>query len=117
MNTICKKTLVIGIILLLAGVSVSSAISVDNKPVLSQDESEDCSECKKSESRICDLLHIWYQTIELRLEMFSELWSSLGDYPLIQELLILYYYVFMDIRFTIPVVIAYVLECDWLWDT
>ena len=48
MNTICKKTLVIGIILLFVGVSVSSAISVDNKPVLSQDESEEDCDCQSN---------------------------------------------------------------------
>ena len=47
MNTICKKTLVIGIILLFAGVSASSAISVDTKPVISQDKSEECIECRE----------------------------------------------------------------------
>ena len=69
MNIIYKKTLVIGIILQLVGVSVSSAMSVDNKPVISTDESEECSECEE----LCNAELDKVKHSIKRLEVYSKL--------------------------------------------
>ena len=69
MNTICKKTLVIGIILLFVGVSVSSAISIDSKPSVSNVESEECSDCRElSKAEMVKVKHLIN-----RLEVYSKL--------------------------------------------
>jgi hypothetical protein len=76
MNPICKKTLVIGIILLFIGVSVSSAISVDNKPIVSLDESEECIECRELSN--AELVKV--KQLINRVEVYSKLLMVLSNY-------------------------------------
>jgi hypothetical protein len=69
MKTICKKSIVISIILLLIGVSVSSAISVDTESTISNNQSEECRECNKVDDRQLVVLE---KQID-RLEVYSKL--------------------------------------------
>ena len=75
MNTICKKIHVIGIILLFVGVSVSSAISIDNKPKISQDENEE--DCRCNEVSDADIVKLEKQLV--RLGRHSKLLLVLSD--------------------------------------
>jgi hypothetical protein len=59
MKNICKKTVVIGIILLFIGVSVSSAISVDNKPRISPDESESINNISETDIQLTEFRIVW----------------------------------------------------------
>jgi hypothetical protein len=69
MKTISKKTIVISIILLLVGVSVSSAISVDTQSTISNNESEDCKEC--NEISKSDMVKV--ERLLDRVEVYSKL--------------------------------------------
>lgn len=58
-NHLYCKILAIGIIVLFMGVGIHPAISVDIRQqikVIERDESEDCNDCEKTESGICDSL-------------------------------------------------------------
>ncbi len=76
MKNICKKTITFSIILLLIGVSVSSAISIDTKSTITNNESvEDCN-CKEIDSR-----HLVRLERQLnRLEVYSKLLLVLSSY-------------------------------------
>ncbi len=83
MKNICKKTLAVSIILLLVGVSVSSAISIDTEsPVVNQQSVEDCN-CKEVDSR-----HLVRLERQLnRLEVYSRLLLVLSRYnPELREI-------------------------------
>ncbi len=83
MKNICKKTITFSIILLLIGVSVSSAISIDTKSTISNNESvEDCN-CKEVDSR-----HLVRLERQLnRLEVYSRLLLVLSKHnPELREL-------------------------------
>ena len=69
MKNICKKTITFSIILLLIGVSVLSAISVDIHSTISNNRVEDCRECK--EVSISDLVK------GVRLLKRAEIYSKL----------------------------------------
>ncbi len=76
MNNICKKTITFSIILLLIGITVSSAISIDTKsPVVNQQSEEDCN-CKEIDSR-----HLVVLERQLnRLEVYSKLLLVLSNH-------------------------------------
>ena len=61
MNKICKKSIVISIILLLIGVSFSSAISVDTKSTISNKASEEDCGCNGIDDRQLIILENWWQ--------------------------------------------------------
>jgi hypothetical protein len=69
MKNIWKKSIVISIILLLVGVSVSSAMSVDSESTISNNESEECRECNEVDNRQLDVLEKHLN----RLEVYSKL--------------------------------------------
>jgi hypothetical protein len=68
MKNICKKSFVISIILLLIGVSVSSAISVDNESTISNRQSEECIACKE----VSDTDLILVERLLDRVEVYSK---------------------------------------------
>jgi hypothetical protein len=112
MKTICKKSIVISIILLLFGVSVSSAVSVDTKSTISNNESDECRECEKSDSGICNLLELLFNTIIDRLDLVLDFYIKIGDNPILEMILMMYiasYYT----RFYIYYTIGIFLNCDW----
>ena len=70
MKNICKKTLAVSIILLFIGISIPSAISIDSKPIISKDESEDeCWNCKEVNDRQLVVLEKQIN----RLEVYTKL--------------------------------------------
>ena len=69
MKTISKQTIVLSIILLLIGVSVSSAISVDTKSTISNNQSEECKEC--NEVSDADLVKV--ERLLDKVEVYSKL--------------------------------------------
>jgi hypothetical protein len=69
MKTICKQLIVISIILLLVGVSISSAISVDTKSTISDKDREECREC--NEVSDADLIRV--ERLLDRVEVYSKL--------------------------------------------
>jgi hypothetical protein len=82
MKTISKKTIVISIILLLVGVSVSTAISVDTKSTKSNNQNEDCREC--NEVSDADLVRV--ERLLNRVEVYSKLLLVLSKFnPEIKE--------------------------------
>jgi hypothetical protein len=55
-NKLYCKFLAVGIILLFIGVSVSSGFALDTNQSLRINQSEECNECEKTDSGICDFL-------------------------------------------------------------
>ena len=83
MNNVSKKLIVISIILLLIGVSVSSAISVDTKSTISNNQREECSECKEVSKS--DLILV--ERLLDRVEVYSKLLLVLSRYnPELKEI-------------------------------
>ena len=83
MNNISKKSIVISIILLLVGVSLSSAISVDTKSTISNNESEECKECNEISN--ADLVKV--ERLLDRVEVYSKLLLVLSRHnPEIKEI-------------------------------
>ena len=82
MKNISKQTIVISIILLLIGVSVSSAISVDTDSTISDNESEECRECNEVDDRQLVVLEKQLN----RLEVYSKLLLVLSKHhPELEE--------------------------------
>jgi hypothetical protein len=78
-----RKSIVISIILLLIGVSVSSAVSVDTKSTISNNQREECREC--NEVSDADLIRV--ERLLNRVEVYSKLLSVLGKYnPELREM-------------------------------
>jgi hypothetical protein len=69
MKNISRQTFVISIILLLVGVSISSAISVDTESTISNKESEKCKSC--GEVSKIDLIRV--ERLLDRVEVYSKL--------------------------------------------
>ena len=83
MKNICKKSIVISIILLLVGVSVSSALSVDTKSTISNNKSKECREC--NEISDSDLIRV--ERLLNRVEVYSKLLLVLSRYnPKLREI-------------------------------
>lgn len=82
MNNISKKTLVIGIILLMFAVSFNSAISVENKPSILGDENEECKECEE----LCNAELVKVKQLVNRVEVYIKLLLALyKDNPELTE--------------------------------
>ena len=115
MKNICKKSFVIGIILLFIGVSVSSAISVDNKPVISQDESEeDCGCNKDPESEICQKLFEIFHLNWALSYFYDEIQKVISDYGLPILSTILWVHVLLIIlRGFVILYMADCMGCGW----
>ena len=73
MNTISKKTLVIGIIFLMFGVSVSSGISIENKPNILQDESEGNDNSSKTDIQITEFRIFW---VVIQINDVTKVWNE-----------------------------------------
>ena len=69
MKKLCKKSIVISIILLFVGVSASSAVSVDTKSTISNNQNEECREC--NEISDADLVKV--ERLLNRVEVYSKL--------------------------------------------
>jgi hypothetical protein len=77
------KTLALSIIFLFIGVSLSSAISVDTKSNVSNNESEECRECNE----ISDADLVIVERLLNRVEVYSKLLVVLSSYnPEIEEM-------------------------------
>ncbi len=76
MVNICKKTITFSIILLLIGVSVSSAISVDTKSTISNNESDECRDCQEVSKS--DLVKV--ESLLGRVDVYSKLLLVLNKY-------------------------------------
>ena len=76
MKNICKKSIVICIILLLIGVGVSSAISVDTESTISNNQIEECRECQEVSKS--DLVKVW--RLLDKVEVYSKLLLVLSKY-------------------------------------
>ena len=111
MKNIHNKSITICIILLLVGVSISSAISVNNKPVVSQDG--ECSECEKSNSDICDLLWDLFNFLFYRIHFIGEIFNLFLDNELISGIGYLYS-ITADFRQLGYMFLGAIFGCDWL---
>ena len=113
MKDISKKTLVIGIILLLVGVSVSSAISVDNKPSMSKVEIEEDCGCKdKTDITFCNILLKMIASLGLRINFIYVFYDILERNEILFALSQIYIKTLI-IRMYGYVIIGEILQCDW----
>ena len=76
MNKVSKQTILISIILLLIGVSISSAISVDTKTIITNNQNDECRDCNKV--RDADLIRV--ERLLDKVEVYSKLLSVLSKY-------------------------------------
>ena len=83
MKNICKKTIVTSIILLLLGVSISSAFVIDTKQSMVNSKREENCGCKKVSD--ADLLLI-ERSLERLLFTINMIKFKLNDYPVFQKI-------------------------------
>ena len=113
MKNICKKTLVISIILLFVGVSVSSGISIDNKPNISKVENEEDCGCKgKTDSTLCNILWKMIASLGFRINIIYVFYDILGRNEILLALLQIYIKTLI-IRMFGYIIIGEILRCDW----
>ena len=112
MKSISKQLICISIILLLLGVSVTSAISVENKTPIIEDE-DDCGCEDKSDSRICNILEILALSLDKRSQIMGELCEVFKDIPTLEDLFF-FLGLTMVARYMYIVALANELNCDWV---
>ena len=107
------KILAIGIIVLFMGVSVSSGFAIDTNQPIRVNQSEECKECEKSDSEICELLFRLAKFANDRMVLFA-----FGIIPLFEEYKVIAYLlavlgITLFIRYGVYFAFGYFLRCDW----
>ena len=114
-KTVIGKSLAVLVIFLFIGVSVSSAISIDNKQVISQiDSDEDCGCNKDPESEICQKLFEIFHLNWALSYFYDEVQKVISDYGLPILSTILWVHVLMIIlRGFVILYMADYMGCGW----
>ena len=111
-NRLYCKILAVGIIILFLGVIVSSAISVGTKPNVLQYESDECSDCEKTESGICENIEWIYDRLNQISDFFEIYMNEFPNKPII--LIIFGAFLMTFLRLSDYVwVIGHFFDCDW----
>jgi len=101
----------IGIIFLFFGVSISSAISINSKPCISQSEiDKNCGCVKKSEGVICDLLFfILFSLLMPRINLLYRLHDIYND----DNGLLEFYIYKLELRGVFYLFLGHLNNCSW----
>jgi hypothetical protein len=114
-NRLYCKILAVGIIVLFIGVSVSSGFAVDTNQSKTVSQNEECQECDKSESEICDLLEALFVSYILRAIGFSYIYEIIDAVGMdLLSLLAKLHYNFFEFRYNIINSLGERF-CDWNW--